>query len=383
MGKNLSVLILGGTGIIGRELSRVLVAKGHDVFVVSRGARRVEDGTEPIVADVYDTEDLQGKIEGLNLDVVVDLVSFNPTQLERMLGIFDCRCGQYMFVSSATVYDGSGDEVITEATPFITDGWSYPMAKIACERLLRTTANRTGQVYTIVRPYITYSEQRLSFGIWEMPDVWWRIQGDIPVVIGNETANTQTTLTHAEDLALGMTALMGNEKAYDEDFHITSGENMSWGEVYEMASDVATKDLKISKASVVELSAAFPELAGKIGDRSMSRIFDNSKLHQACPGLIMKHTVKDDYKILASGADNVVSITDCLTQGRMDRFIKSRTRDKRMRRVLVENKRNFNRGRSLKFRAAYAVGLHAPWLLPYVQKARSILRSRTSNNYAA
>ena len=70
------VLITGGTGVVGRAAVRALLARGHDVRVLSRhahdDAERWPSGVEPFVGDVGEPETLAGSAE--DCDVVVHAV---------------------------------------------------------------------------------------------------------------------------------------------------------------------------------------------------------------------------------------------------------------------------------------------------------------------
>lgn len=382
MGKTLKIIILGGTGIIGRELSRVLIERGDTVYVVSRGSRQVVDGAVSIVSDAYDYEELRRQVEELTFDVVVDLVSFNVVQLEAMLGVFEEKCTQYMFVSSATVYASAGSQKITEESPRVSSGWSYPLEKIACEKRLGEIAATSGQTYTIVRPYITYSEQRMPFGIWEMDDVWRRIQTASPVAIGDEVAKARTTLTHAGDLAEGMAALAGNPGAYDEDFHITSDEVMTWREVYATAAQTAGKELVEIDGSVAHVEQFFPELHGKIGDRMMNRVFDNSKLYRVCPDLRMSGDVESGYGVVMGvGMDSRQTPGIGLRQARIDRLLKSCAKNASEKHKLAKCRRDYVRAVAFKTAGVYLVVYYAPWVWGLLRIVRKAFSRGVSSHY--
>jgi nucleoside-diphosphate-sugar epimerase len=327
MASSLSVLVLGATGIIGQDLCAVAHDRGYAVTALSRGSQSVArgepiDGVEYVVGDVYDPAGFAALVGERDFDVVVDLLSFRPDQLEKTLRLFAGRCGQYMFVSSATVYEDPGvDGVITEATPRIDGPWSYPLRKLDCERFLVERCRQSGQRYTIVRPYITYSDQRVAFGAWEAESVLHRLITGRSVVVGDELATTMTSLTHSADLARAMVGLMANPRAHDEDFHVASEEPVTWGDVFQLAAQAANCELNVAPATTAQIVRVFPELAGKVADRRRRRAFDNSKLFEACPGFAFEHTVGVGYReaiprLIARRLPTVGPVA----QGRMDRL---------------------------------------------------------------
>lgn len=322
-----SLLILGGTGIIGRELCATAQASGHRVSVVSRGRKPIQSSTiELIVGDARDALALTEALAGRYFDAVVDLVSYTAEQVDQNLSIMANRCGQYVFVSSATVYSGSGpDNYITEGSPRVKNGrWSYPALKLMAEDALRAKCLRTGQVYTIVRPYITYSSQRIPFGAWETESVLGRILAERPVFIGEAMARSVTSLTHAEDLANGIVQLLGNPSALNEDFHIASDEWVTWAEVQTIAAEVLDKPLQLVVLPDDRVASLFPELLGKIEDRLMDRKFDNGKLLRATPGFEFQYSVRAGFAaaieaLLSQGLPR----SSPAYQGRLDRLADS------------------------------------------------------------
>ncbi len=279
------------------------------------------DGVEYLQGDVREPSALRTLVSSREFDAVVDLLSFTPEHLTKSLEQVSGHCHQYVFVSSATIYEAAGlGERLTEGAALRTSGWAYPLRKIDCERALRTRAAATGQVFTIVRPYITYSEQRVAFGVWEGEEALSRIRAGRQVVIGNEVARSHTSLTHSRDLSRGIVALCGNPRAVDEVFHIANDYSPTWREVYEVTAEILGVRLDVVSAPASRIVDVFPELAGKVGDRMLDRRFDLSKFRAACPGFEFEYTLREGY-LSVMGARGERPLPGALWRGRMDRLV--------------------------------------------------------------
>lgn len=342
----LSVLVLGATGIIGQHLTDVASRCGHRVCAVSRGRNRrgLMPGVEHIAADVRSPARIAGALGSRRFDVVVDLLSYSPDELASTLSWVTPRCGQYVFVSSATVYASAAlPDLITEASPRVISTWAYPMLKIECERQLVAHADRSRLQYTIVRPYITYSGQRVPFGPWETHQVLRRLIARRPVVIGNEIAARTTSLTHSEDLARAIVALFANERALNDDFHVASPEQVTWREVYDIAAQVLDTDAHIVAAPFRDIAHAFPDLLGKFADRQLDRAFDTVKLLRACPDFQYQHSVTAGYeRSIPEVLSHEIPAPDPFYEGKIDRIVARRT------------SRSFDRAGRRAFRASLA-----------------------------
>lgn len=75
------IFLAGASGVIGRQLTPLLVEAGHAVAGTTRSAERSElvrgMGAEPVVIDVYDAEALRGAV----VDFGPDLVMYQLTDL--------------------------------------------------------------------------------------------------------------------------------------------------------------------------------------------------------------------------------------------------------------------------------------------------------------
>ncbi|HZE70485.1 MAG TPA: hypothetical protein VE135_13290 [Pyrinomonadaceae bacterium] len=114
----MKVLFIGGTGIISAAVSRQAVAKGLDLYLLNRGLRGVNPpGSHGLIADTQQPEDFKAALQGLQFDVVVNWTAYTPDDIEHDLSIFQGRVKQYIFISSASVYQKPPSHYfITEAT---------------------------------------------------------------------------------------------------------------------------------------------------------------------------------------------------------------------------------------------------------------------------
>ena len=100
-----NILILGGTGFVGRILSENLAQTGHKVTLFNRGKRNPSlfPQFEKITGD-RNTADIF-KIATSSWDVVIDFSGFFPDNIENLVSMLVGTTGRYIFISSASVYD--------------------------------------------------------------------------------------------------------------------------------------------------------------------------------------------------------------------------------------------------------------------------------------
>ena len=285
----MNVLLIGGTGVLSRDISKEILSKGMNLYMLNRGNRpsEIPDQATLIKADIRNAQDVTEKIADLNFDVVIDFLSFTPEQIKTTLPLFEKKCKQFIFISSATAYSVDVREsLITEDSEMGNRLWDYANNKAVCENILKSYCDGRELQYTIVRPYVTYGDTRIPFAVISGAKKWSlvnRILQGKPIVMWDD-GSAICTLTHTEDFAVGIVGLFGNPKAINQAFHITSGETFTWDEVLTFISKQVGKE-----AIRIYIPSEFIENEMKeykgllLGDKATNMTFDNSKIKDAVP----------------------------------------------------------------------------------------------------
>ena len=136
----MSLLVLGGTAWLGREVVAAARALGRDVTVLARGeSGQPPPDVEVVLADRGDPT-AYDDVRGRDWDMVVD-VARQPSQVTSALEALGARAASWVFVSSASVYaagDVAGADESAELLPAHEaddEGWeTYGGRKVASER---------------------------------------------------------------------------------------------------------------------------------------------------------------------------------------------------------------------------------------------------------
>ncbi|HGF7618070.1 TPA: hypothetical protein QFP69_002571, partial [Enterococcus faecium] len=110
----------------------------------------------------------------------------------------------------------------------------YGLAKARQENILGEMPQKN---WTIIRPSITYSVNRLQFGVLEWDTIVYRSINNSPIVFPSEMLNKYTTMTWAGDVAYLMAQLIGIESAMGEAFNVVTDEHITWSNVYKVYKD--------------------------------------------------------------------------------------------------------------------------------------------------
>jgi nucleoside-diphosphate-sugar epimerase len=284
----MKVLFIGGTGNISTACTQLAAEKGIEVSLFNRGRSigSVPSQAQLIKGDIRDVTSVADALRSHRFDVVVDWVAYQPEHVETDIGLFAGRTRQYVFISSAAVYQKPPRHyLVTESTPLENPFWQYARDKIACEERLERACRDESFPVTIVRPSLTYGETWIpcAVGGHDYTVVDRMRRGQKIIVHGD--GQSLWTVTHNSDFAKGLIGLLGNESTIGERYHITSDEVLTWDRIYETigaAAGVEPDLIHIPSDLINTFDSRVG--AGLLGDKAYSMVYDNSKIKQAVPG---------------------------------------------------------------------------------------------------
>jgi nucleoside-diphosphate-sugar epimerase len=285
----MKILFLGGTGIISTASTVLAAKRGFDITLLSRGqhAAQLPPGVKTMIADVNDPA-LVEKFDNERFDAVVDWIAFTPADIERDLKLFRGRTRQYIFISSTSAYQKPQTHyLMTESTPLGNPYWDYSRNKIACEERLMQAYRDEGFPATIVRPSLTYGETLIPLVLnsWQQSytAVDRMIRGQKLIVPGD--GSSLWVITHNTDFAKGLVGLLGHQQAIGHAFHITSDEVLTWDQLFRIVGAAVGVEPNLVHIPSDFIAACIPGKTGTLmGDKSVSVVFDNSKIKRFVPG---------------------------------------------------------------------------------------------------
>lgn len=283
----LNILILGGTGAMGVHLKDCLLEAGHEVYITSRSAHKSEGRLHYFCGNAMDSGFINQVLNSQSWDAIVDFMVYDTDLFKTRCESLLSATRQYVFISSSRVYSNH-DKYITEETPRLLDVSNdieylatdeYALRKAREEDILKNSGYTN---YTIIRPYITYSENRLQLGDLEHSNWLYRALAGRTIVFSKDVANHYTTLTYGKDVAYGIAVLIGKTEAFGQAFHITSSTSILWKDVLEIYLNAIEKCTGVRpKVKMIDKSMKLSDESSKyqiLCDRLYDRRFDNSKI---------------------------------------------------------------------------------------------------------
>jgi predicted dehydrogenase/nucleoside-diphosphate-sugar epimerase len=219
------VAVIGGTGFIGRNLTRRLVAQGTHVRVLSRGARGpfddIADRVETVAVSLSDADALTEALKGMR--AVINLARSvetswqgaldNDIAVQLRIAEAAGRAGVARLIYTGTIasYDMSDPaRRITEATGFgdLSARNVYARSKAECEARLTDLTARIGLPLVIARPGIVVGPggplQHWGIGRWHgagAVKLWGNGRNMLPFVLADDCSDALIAMIGAEGIA--------------------------------------------------------------------------------------------------------------------------------------------------------------------------------------
>lgn len=216
------VMVIGGTGYIGRALTRALVARGHAVRVLSRGRHGpfadIADHVETVPVALSDADGLTQAMRGMravynlarSLEKTWEAALANDVgaTLRVAQAARDAGVGRLIYTGTIASYDMSDPNgTITEGTPFgpMAARNLYARSKAEGEAQLIAFAREAGLPLVIARPGIVVGSdgplQHWGIGRWHGAGavrLWGNGRNILPFVLIDDVADALVAMLDAE-----------------------------------------------------------------------------------------------------------------------------------------------------------------------------------------
>src|SRR5918992_4907724 len=246
------VLVIGGTGFIGRFVTPRVLDAGHDVAVLQRpeSAKPLPNGARSLRGDRHNLFESADALREFAPDVVVDLILSSGRQAAALVGVFGGHAGRVVAVSSMDVYramdvvhrreEGPLEPLpLREDSPLRTKLHPYPAAQV---RMMRQVFGWLDEDYDkIPVEHAVLGDAGLPGTVLRLPMIYGpgdprhrffpvlkRMDDRRPVImLPQSVADWKSPRGYVENIAAAITLATTSDRARDRVYNVAEAESFS------------------------------------------------------------------------------------------------------------------------------------------------------------
>ncbi len=299
----MKVLVLGGTGVISREIVKLLLKNNVEVTVYNRGNRNLyaHHEVEQIIGNKQDGEAFYNQMKNRQFDAVIDMICYDANGAENLLKTFSHNTGHIIVCSSSAAYERPFKILpATEAEGRYTGtSFLYAKNKAQMEIYLEKRFEEDQLPITIIRPSLTFGEGSQNLGVLRQNyGIAHRIKNGKPLVMFGD-GTVPVNFTFAPDLAKGFVGVIGKKETFGETYHVTSEEMHLWNDLYEEFGKIIGIAPKIVHIPAELLFKASPKLCEHLYVEKMyPMLYDNTKIRTVIPNFKAEISLHEGLKYI-------------------------------------------------------------------------------------
>lgn len=261
--KNKEILVTGGCGFIGSEITKQLSNLDANVTVLDNLSSGKEDyiqnlsNVELIVGDITDEETVNKSVKDKDYVLHLAALPFIPDSYYYPMKFFDVNVNstitlalaankqkslkRFVHISSSEIYGSSRYSPMNENHPTIPQS-TYAVSKLAGERVIFTIHKEHNLPAVIIRPFNAFGPNITQPYI--IPEIISQLlSGKNEVTLGN--INSRRDLTFVEDTAKAMIKALVVEGVNGETLNVGSERSIAIKDLVYMISSILSKEVNI------------------------------------------------------------------------------------------------------------------------------------------
>lgn len=239
-----NILVIGGSYFVGKVFVEEAVQKEEfDIYVLNRGNRPLNmDRVNELICDRHDIDRLEAVLPAKIWDAVIDFCAYTPTDIEILMNVLpNNSLKQYIFISTASIYEDTLDLPVKEEAPKLTGpqpelgpAADYGYNKWLAELKLMELCESANIPYTCLRPTIIYGKYNYA----PRESYFFDLikSGQRIVLPDNELALFQ--FVSVWDVAKIILECIGNQRAFNQAFNLSAEELVSYRRYVQVLEEI-------------------------------------------------------------------------------------------------------------------------------------------------
>ncbi len=260
------ILCLGGSYFMGRVFNILASrSKEFEICVVNRGRYSLNlENVMEIRCDRHDRAMVKGVVPDDTFDAIIDFCAYEPGDIFHFADNMLTRTPQYIYISTASVYDPYAPNPVTEdspvATRFGTDENSvYVEKKLKLEDELKYTCEKWiyDMNYTILRPSFVYG----PFNYAPRENMYFQNIIDGRPIPHPTDATGKFQMVYVKDIARMIMAAIGNPDTYNQVFNLSAPDVIDYNSFLaelETANGAKVDTIHMSCAEIAQQQIPLP-----------------------------------------------------------------------------------------------------------------------------
>jgi nucleoside-diphosphate-sugar epimerase len=268
----MNVLVIGGTRFLGYHLIQRLLNEGTKVVLFNRGIHPDDfgDKVERVVGDRKDYKKFYDTFHRRQFDVVVDLIGYDPDDVEVAVKTLKNNIGQYIFISTGQVYlvtknkhlpsaEKDYYQDIIECPPGEEAAYLYGIRKRHCEDFLEEAFKFQHFPSVRFRCPIIHGERDYTLRLYSY---LLRMLDENPLIIP-ESSDPVIRHVYVKDVVDAIFSVLQVEQTRGKVYNLASEEVLVLAEFLQLASRFVEKPLTIYKipATILRQNEIPPEIS--------------------------------------------------------------------------------------------------------------------------
>jgi dTDP-glucose 4,6-dehydratase len=260
--KNKNVLVTGGCGFIGSEVTKQLSKLGANVTIIdnlSSGKEKYIENiqnVELVRSDISNTSTIKSSLEGKEYVINLAALPFIPNSYHYPMEFFQVNVNatmtlaleaikqknikRFIHISSSEIYGSAKYIPMDENHPSLPQS-TYAVSKLAGERVIFTFYKEHGLPAVIIRPFNSFGPNITQPYI--IPEIISQMLRSDKIQLGN--LNSKRDLTFVSDTARAIISSLIAEGVEGETINVGSQKSLSIKELVKMISEILGKDVII------------------------------------------------------------------------------------------------------------------------------------------
>jgi nucleoside-diphosphate-sugar epimerase len=254
-----NILLIGGTGIIGKATVLEALKEGYEVTTISKEIEsNFPNSVKQLLIDRQNMNEFQDIVSKLNnqWDVVFDIFAYDEKDAKQTYDLFKDKAKHIFILSTTLVYDRSKKNTnpIKSNHPLTKKGelGGYVDKKLGLEQfwLSKKDAN-----WTIIRPYHILGATSL-LGCLPLhnrdPELLKRIKNNEKIVLCNG-GEVELNYLHPRDLAKTVLKSAGNKKTFWKAYNVVNPTKIKVKDYFEIIGEMLGEKIQIINKPISEI----------------------------------------------------------------------------------------------------------------------------------